>query len=484
MRRALVTIVGLAAACGLAIGCTGSTSTGGGTVGTTSPGSKGIFKLDHLIFIVQENRSFDHYFGTYPGADGIPTNADGSFSVCVPDPFQGGRCVPPYVTKNQEQIGGPHGHPQAVMDVDGGKMDGFIQALAVALRSCWSSGNVGSCPDVGPQGQPDVMSTHTRASLPNYWAYADNFVLEDHMFAPADSWTLPSHLFLVSGWSAACPDVTDPMSCRSDIVLHGDRWRWLPGDDPIYAWTDITWLLDEKNVSWAYYIANATCWREGCPPERLQEARSATFETSYNRNVLPGFTSFWDRSRSGLDDNLLPVDQYLQSAAAGTLPSVSWVMPAGANSEHPGTASTVRTGQAYVTRVINAAMSGPDWNSTAIFLTWDDWGGFYDHVVPPVVDANGYGLRVPGLVISPYAKQGAIDHTTLSFDSYLRLIEDRFLGGQRLNPKTDGRPDSRPLVRERLANDVTGAFDFTQTPRAPVILEPWPWKEKEPYPSF
>ena len=139
---------------------------------------------------------------------------------------------------------------------------------------------------------------------------------------------------------------------------------------------------------------------------------------------------------------------------------------------------------AYVTRLVNAAMQGPDWNSTAIFLTWDDWGGFYDHVVPPRIDGNGYGLRVPGLVISPWARAGAIDHTQLSFDSYLRLIEDRFVGGQRLDPKTDGRPDARPTVRERLANPLNKAFDFTQQPLPPLILDPWPWSDPEPWSSF
>ena len=123
---------------------------------------------------------------------------------------------------------------------------------------------------------------------------------------------------------------------------------------------------------------------------------------------------------------------------------MSWIFPTSATSEHPTSESTIRTGMAYVTRLMNAAMQGPDWDSTAIFLTWDDWGGFYDHVVPPRVDGNGYGLRVPGLVISPWARAGAIDHTQLSFDSYLRLIEDRFVGGQRLDPKTDGRPDAAP----------------------------------------
>jgi phospholipase C len=121
-------------------------------------------------------------------------------------------------------------------------------------------------------------------------------------------------------------------------------------------------------------------------------------------------------------------------------------------------------------------MQGPDWDSTAIFLTWDDWGGFYDHVAPPKVDENGYGFRVPGLVISPYTKQGYIDHQTLSFDAYLKLIEDLFLGGQRIDPETDGRPDPRPDVRENAPQlgDLLGDFDFTQSPRPPVMLPTHP----------
>jgi phospholipase C len=129
-------------------------------------------------------------------------------------------------------------------------------------------------------------------------------------------------------------------------------------------------------------------------------------------------------------------------------------------------------GQAYVTAVINAAMKSPDWDSTAIFVQWDDWGGFYDNVVPPPVDQNGYGLRVPGLVISPYAKQGDVDHQTLSSDAYLKFIEDDFLGGSRLNPKTDGRPDPRLDVRENVGilGDMVNDFDFAQAPRPPVLL--------------
>jgi len=125
-----------------------------------------------------------------------------------------------------------------------------------------------------------------------------------------------------------------------------------------------------------------------------------------------------------------------------------------------------------VTSLVNAVMAGPDWDSTAIFLAWDDWGGFYDHVAPPKVDENGYGLRVPGLVISPYARKGFIDHQTLSFDAYAKFIEDDFLGGQRLDPATDGRPDPRPDVRgnAKALGDITAAFDFDQPPRPPMPL--------------
>jgi phospholipase C len=143
-------------------------------------------------------------------------------------------------------------------------------------------------------------------------------------------------------------------------------------------------------------------------------------------------------------------------------------------SEHP--TSSIRTGQAYVTGLINAIARSRAWRSTAIFLTWDDWGGFYDHVRPPTVDLNGYGFRVPGLVISPYARRHFIDHQRLSFDAYVKFIEDDFLGGRRLNPKTDGRPDPRPDVRENTPGlgDLRRDFNFNQTPRRPLVLPTYP----------
>jgi phospholipase C len=185
-------------------------------------------------------------------------------------------------------------------------------------------------------------------------------------------------------------------------------------------------------------------------------------------NPLPWFDTV-RQDRQG--ENVAPFGSFLEAAKNGTLPAVSWVTPAQAVSEHPP--GLVTRGQTYVTGVINAVMRSRDWSSTAIFLAWDDWGGFYDHVKPPHVDANGYGLRVPGLVISPYAKRGFVDHQVLSFDAYLKFIEDDFLGGARLNPKTDGRPDPRPTVREnvKILGDLRRDFDFAQAPRAPLVLK-------------
>jgi hypothetical protein len=164
--------------------------------------------------------------------------------------------------------------------------------------------------------------------------------------------------------------------------------------------------------------------------------------------------------------NVVNANRFFTDAANGTLPSVSWVIPNQMVSEHP--TALVSNGQAWVTSLVNAVMQGPDWGSSAIFLAWDDWGGFYDHEPPPVVDGNGYGIRVPSLVISPWARQGHIDHQVLSFDAYLKFIEDDFLGSQRLDPATDGRPDPRPTVREDvpILGDLVNDFDFSQPPPA------------------
>ncbi len=179
--------------------------------------------------------------------------------------------------------------------------------------------------------------------------------------------------------------------------------------------------------------------------------------------------------------NIQKASRFFGAARRGRLPAVSWVVPNGRDSEHPG--RSIADGQAWVTSLVNAVMRGPDWNSTAIFVSWDEWGGFYDHVVPPDTDRAGYGIRVPGFVISPWVKAGTVDHQTLSFDAYLKLIEDVFLGGTRLDPATDGRADSRPDVRENASvlGDLLAEFDFTQRPVPPLVLPTCPQGSKGTY---
>jgi phospholipase C len=465
MRRSAVVLACLAlAACVTGGGTSATSSSTAGPTAPSTPVPTGLEKLDHLIFIIQENRSFDHYFGTFPGADGFPTDAQGHIDVCVPNPYLG-RCSRPYHTSSMHQWGGPHDDIASHISIDGGRMDGFIRAMSSKGTHCWLDPTPPSCaPYVGPQGQPDVVSYLDHRDIPNYWDYAKHYVLQDHMFAPSDSWSLPSHLFLVSAWSALCSNPNDPMSCTSNTQLRSTQgWRY--GQAPKYAWTDITYLMDKMGVSWRYYVNDKTCLGTEC--------RYSGSGTSPDKNPLPGFTDVRsDHSIGGVQH----LSDFVEAAKNGTLPDVSWLVTAPPFNEHPIIPGTPRKGMEYVTTMINSVMTSPDYHSSAIFLAWDDWGGFYDNVKPPVVDQNGFGLRVPAMVISPYAKKGVIDHQVLSFDAYLKLIEDRFLGGQRLDPNTDGRADSRPTVREdvRILGDLARDFDFSQTPRPPFVLNPTP----------
>ena len=355
--------------------------------------------------------------------NGVPT-------VCVPNP-KTGQCDKPYHNSADVNRGGPHAAASAVKDIDGGKMDGFIAAVAGAKQTACISPDAPGC--VAGAQAPDVMGYHDQREIPNYWAYAQNFVLQDKMFEPNASWSLPSHLFMVSGWSAYCTVPGDPTSCTNALDGPPSKLNTTKND---YAWTDLTYLLHKNNVSWAYYLS------EGQEPDCENDAMECQPKALKLRvpgiwNPLPAFDTVKQDNQLG---NIQTLDKYIAAAKAGTLPSVSWIVPENTVSEHPP--ARVSLGESYVTGLINAAMQGPDWNSTAIFLSWDDWGGFYAHVVPPKVDA------------------------------YLKFIEDDFLGGQRIDPTTDGRPDPRPTVRESAPQlgDLVSDFDFSQPPRAPLIL--------------
>jgi phospholipase C len=445
----------------LALGCTAALLAASSSQALAA---QGIHKIKHVVIIMQENRSFDNYFGTFPGADGIPGLAGNPGRVpCVPDPLRH-RCVRPYHDPKDLDYGGPHEEGAFNSDLDKGRMDGFIRSR----ENCMNAIDPKDCIALLTL---DMMGYHDQREIPNYWTYARQFVLQDHMFESNASWSLPAHLFLVSEWSALCTTPGNPFSCASNIEDPG-----LPTDigaphpPPDYAWTDLTYLFDHHHVSWGYYV------KKGPEPDCESGQVFCRYQDQSPRtpgiwNPLPSFDTVRNDHQLG---NIRDTSAFITAARSGTLPQVSWVIPNGVVSEHP--TASIKAGQAYVTSLINTIGRSKDWNSTAIFLAWDDWGGFYDNVRPPVIDANGYGFRVPSLVISPYARRGFIDHQQLSFDAFAKFVEDDFLGGARLNPKTDGRPDPRPTVREnapRLGNLVKD-FDFSQPPRRPLILPTHP----------
>ncbi|HEY6486216.1 MAG TPA: alkaline phosphatase family protein [Candidatus Cybelea sp.] len=453
----------------LALLLTGDVAAVGAAARAASP-NDGIHKIEHVVIVMQENRSFDSYFGTYPGADGIPMR-DGLPQVCVPDSKTA--CVRPYHDRNDENTGGPHGAKAADLAIDGGKMDGFIAVMRAANRTGGCPTDIPTCAVKGHERS--VMGYHTQAELPDYWAYAHRFVLQDRMFEPVRSWSLPAHLYMVSEWAASCTKIGAPASCKPERTYfnNGDFPRDLftandpqrPGR-PDYPWTDLTYLLHAHHVSWAYYVM------DGFEPDCINDQSSCSLRPQSARtpgiwNPLPSFS---DVKQDGESGNVKDTSFFFRDLRNGTLPNVVWLTPSNRYSEHPP--GLVSTGQAYVVGLIDAVMQSRYWDSTAIFLSWDDWGGFYDHVAPPNVNYFGYGLRVPGLVIGAYARQGYVDHQTLSHDAYVKFIEDDFLNGERIDPARDGRPDPRASIAENAAQlgDLRADFDFTAPPRPPLIL--------------
>jgi phospholipase C len=467
--RQRVLLIGCLAAALIASGCGGSAGAGETTHLPVHYPLTGIHKIRHVVVIMQENRSFDSYFGTYPGADGIPGLAGNPGQVpCVPDPQSGG-CDRPYHNRQDQNVGGPHDHGASQSDIAHGYMNGFVQDQEHGLRVCHQVFNPYCSLN---RASHDSMGYHNGADIPNYWSYAKNFVLQDHMFESVGSWSLPAHLYMVSAWMARCSVPHSPSSCvsSSNPVLPPDYARnkgVRKPRRPDYAWTDLTYLLHKYGVSWGYYVF------KGAQPDCEQDSQIICGPVGQNAktpgiwNPLPYFDTVKQDNQSG---NIQSLSHFFTAAKSGTLPAVSWVIPNKTVSEHPP--ALVSAGQTYVTGLVNAIMRSPDWKSTAIFIAWDDWGGFYDHVVPPNVDQAGYGIRVPALMISPYAKQGYIDHQTLSSDAYLKFIEDDFLGGRRINPQTDGRPDQRPNIRENasILGNLINDFNFNQPPRAPIYL--------------
>jgi phospholipase C len=397
------------------------------TVAAT-PVPQGLGKIDHFVFITEENRSFDSYFGTYPGVDGIP---DG---VCLYGPRHD-HCVSPSHDPSDVNYDGPHDRNDALADINGGLMDGF---LARAF------GRGGLCTTIGHTCQPgqdprDVMGWHDWRDIPNYWTYASQFSLQDHFFASSLGYTLPNRLFGLSGQSGRLTDSGHPTK-------------------PNFEFRSIVDSLDAAGVDWSYYVTTerALSPDDGHVEQAMFATRRLPTDFSYF-NPLPAFAGV--RSNSVRLAHLVDTASFYDAARSGRLPAVAWIAPSAELSEHPP--HSIRLGMAYVTGLVNAIMEGPDWNSTAIFISYDEWGGFYDHVTPPTIDGEGLGLRLPSLVISPYVRAGYVDHRVYSSASWLRTIEDRF--------------DLPSLtVRDANAAPMLDMFDFHQPPRPPVLLDATP----------
>ena len=439
--------------------------------------------ITHVIIIMQENRSFDSYFGTFPGANGIPAN------TCVPlnpsNPTQG--CVAPFHDPRDVAGGAGHRATDAQADLDDGisnaKMDGFVYQQEIAQKSVPGNTQPAATPQTTPSTSPythDIMGYHTDAEIPNYWSYAEHFVLQDAMFESVRGWSADAHDYLVSEWAASCKNPQAASTCTSAPNIA------TPGSKTTYPWVNLFQLLDLNNVSWKYYLG------QGSEPDCEDGAMTCAPEPQ-----SPGLPSYWNpapffayvkqQGAAYLTAHNPPVDQFLVDVQTGNLPQVSWIIPSQQYSEHP--TAGVTAGMNYVTSMVNAVMQSPYWANTVIFITWDDWGGFYDHVVPPNVDFNstatpvqGYGLRVPGLTVSAYAIPGLIDHSIYSFDSYATFIEDLFMSSARLDPTALGNPDNRPTIRDELTTvtnqdgttspigNLMSEFDFTDPPQPPLVL--------------
>jgi len=374
-------------------------------------------KIEHIVFIVKENRTFDNYFGTFPGADGA-TSGTRSTGEVIPL-----RRAPDVTPRDID-----HSYHAAVTAIDGGAMDKF---------DLLAGGNV--------NGELLAYTQYTEEDLPNYFAYARQFVLADAFFSSLKGPSFPNHLYTVGAQSGRA--INNPTNspgrwgCDSPA---NSRVQTLDEDDrfgavyPCFDFDTLADRLEEKGLSWKYYAPG--------------EGKSGYIWSALDAIRHIRLTSLWTL-------HVVATEQFVQDARNGDLPAVSWLVTSAEQSEHPP--ASVCVGENWTVEQVNALMEGPAWNSTVVFLTWDDFGGFYDHVPPPVADGFGFGPRVPLLIISPWARQGHITHTTLEFSSVLKFIEERF--------------DLDPLTgRDEEANDLIDSFDFDHHPRRALVLSTRP----------
>jgi phospholipase C len=379
-----------------------ATTTAGGQHEPSTP-------IEHFLVLMQENHSFDNYFGTYPGADGLPP------ATCMPrnpeDPSTG--CVQPFHMGSRPALDLPHSRSAFLGQYRDGHMDGFVSALREEGVSFSS-----------------VMGYYDDREIPFYWNVADEYVLFDRFFSSAAGGSVWNHFFWVTG---------APGNPKGDVLLeHGFR-------KPLTIFD----RLQKAGVSWKFYVQNYR-------PEITYRTFTRPIYADQSAQVvwvpLLNFPRFLDDP--DLASHIVDLDQYFRDLRDGTLPEVAYIVPSGSSEHPPG---SLQSGQRFVRTLIVELMRSTAWSSSAFLWTYDDWGGWYDHVRPPRIDRFGYGFRVPSLLVSAYAKRGHVDSTTLDYTSVLRFIEDNW--------------SLRSLARRDAgANSLMSAFDFNVPPREPVLL--------------
>ncbi|HXJ94619.1 MAG TPA: choice-of-anchor D domain-containing protein [Terriglobia bacterium] len=372
-----------------------------------------ITAIQHIVFFVKENRTYDEMFGAYPNPE-----ADGASTGLLST----GQVIPLGVTPDILPRDLGHAFSVGTSALDNGKMDAFDK--------------ITSCND---NGDYLCMTEQSPANVPNYFAYANNFTLADRMFSSLHGPSFPNHLYTIaaqSGGAVDVPENTKRWGCDAPpgttVPVIDDNGN-LTNQYPCFDFETLADLLDGAGLSWKYYAG-------------VGAAMNSYDAINHIRN-----TSLWST-------NVALPSQFITDAENNQLPAVSWLILPPTQDEHPPQGSTCAGENGSVT-YINAVMANQEgWDSTAIFLTWDDFGGFYDHVPPMQLDQYGLGARVPLIIISPYAKPGYVSHTVYEHSSFLKFVEDRY----NLPSLTS---------RDANANDLTDSFDFTQTPLPPLVLQ-------------
>ncbi len=470
-------VVSIAFVTALAVAACSSSGTGpGGNAG--NPGfvpqlRAGQSKIQHIVIIVQENRSFDNFFDCFPGTDCVtsapgpgPRPSPGSQSSPCPTlitPSPGPSPTPIQLKFDYELKSSDIDHsycPAFLTDYDGGKQDGFY----------WGA-SLHSSDHIAKTYAYQVVDRH---KIQPYWDMAAQYVLADRTFTTQASGSFTAHQDLIRGntqvqqnamvvdypWNSqgfqgwGCDD--SPGSVTS-LLTSTKQYLYNQGPFPCFSYSTIRDLLDAKGVTWKYYVPT---WPNN--GGQLWNAFAAIDAVRHDKSEWPNKAKFncvnscvsWPETNVLCDVAGSTASPCPAPKPTGqiVLPEVSWVIPDGVDSDHGGgSVPSEDNGPDWVASVVNAIGESSYWNSTAIVVVWDDWGGFYDHVPPPKLDYEGLGFRVPMMVISPYSRRGYVSHTQYEFGSILKFIEETFSVGNL------GTTDVR-------ANSIADVFNLSQPP--------------------